>query len=135
MITTPYGSENVRPQSRPLRQRDRGLTQERGHAPKPAPEAAPSCEAVVGRYILHPSVFEDLARQGPGAGGEIQLTDAITAGASRLGLAGFRFSGERFDCGSKQGMLQAILHIASQDPDYAEVMEAFRAAGPLQSAA
>jgi UTP--glucose-1-phosphate uridylyltransferase len=106
-----------------------------GMVEKPAPEAAPSCEAVVGRYILHPSVFEDLARQGPGAGGEIQLTDAITAGASRLGLAGFRFSGERFDCGSKQGMLQAILHIASQDPDYAEVMEAFRAAGPLQSAA
>ncbi len=97
-----------------------------GMVEKPDPIVAPSCEAVVGRYILDASVFDDLARQTPGAGGEIQLTDAIAAGADRVGLAGFRFSGTRFDCGSKSGMLRATLHLALHDPDCSEVFEDMR---------
>ena len=94
----------------------------RGMVEKPDPATAPSREAVVGRYVLDETIFDDLATQEPGAGGEIQLTDAISRGAARLGLAGFRFSGQRFDCGSKAGMLAATLHLAAQDPDYADVL-------------
>jgi UTP--glucose-1-phosphate uridylyltransferase len=93
-----------------------------GMVEKPEPSDAPSCEAVVGRYILDPAIFEALATQTPGAGGEIQLTDAIARGAETIGMAGFRFSGRRFDCGSKAGMLSATLHLAAQDPDYADVL-------------
>ena len=92
---------------------------------KPAPQDAPSCHAVVGRYVLDANVFERLQTQVPGAGGEIQLTDAIAKDASALGLAGFSFSGRRFDCGSKAGMLRATLHLASQDPECAAVLEEF----------
>ena len=93
-----------------------------GMVEKPAPEDAPSREAVVGRYILDASIFETLETQTPGAGGEIQLTDAIAAGTPTLGLSGLRFSGTRFDCGSKAGMLRATLHLAMDDPEYAEVL-------------
>ncbi len=106
-----------------------------GMVEKPAPADAPSRDAVVGRYVLDASIFEDLATQPPGAGNEIQLTDAIARGASRVGLAGFRFSGQRFDCGSKAGMLEATLHLAAQDPEYADVLEAFRFDGRTASAA
>lgn len=98
------------------------LTYATGMVEKPAPEAAPSNMAVVGRYILDGSIFDDLSGLAPGAGGEIQLTDAIAAAIPRLGLAGFHFSGLRFDCGSKEGMLAAMLHVAAQDPAYAEVL-------------
>ena len=96
---------------------------------KPAPEKAPSRTAVVGRYVLDASIFDDLATQTPGAGGEIQLTDAIARGAERLGLAGFHFSGERFDCGSKAGMLAATLRVAAADPAYADVLDAANVGG------
>ncbi|MDJ1008792.1 MAG: UTP--glucose-1-phosphate uridylyltransferase [Paracoccaceae bacterium] len=96
-----------------------------GMVEKPQPEAAPSCEAVVGRYVLDASVFDDLESQAPGAGGEIQLTDAIATGAARVGLGGFRFSGMRFDCGSKAGMLRATLHLAAQDAELASVISDF----------
>ena len=99
-----------------------------GMVEKPAPEDAPSLDAVVGRYVLDPSIFEVLATQPPGAGNEIQLTDAINTGAGTVGLAGLRFSGERFDCGAKAGMLRAVLHIASQDPEYDEVLNEYLAA-------
>jgi UTP-glucose-1-phosphate uridylyltransferase len=102
--------------------RDGQLLLADGMVEKPDPEAAPSAEAVVGRYILDASIFDALETQEPGAGGEIQLTDAIARGAASLGMAGFRFSGRRFDCGSKPGMLAATLHLASQDPDYAQVL-------------
>jgi UTP-glucose-1-phosphate uridylyltransferase len=94
-----------------------------GMVEKPAPEQAPSREAVVGRYILDGNIFSDLETQTPGAGGEIQLTDAIAASTPRVGLSGLRFSGRRFDCGSKAGMLRATLHLAAKDPEYAEVFE------------
>jgi UTP--glucose-1-phosphate uridylyltransferase len=84
----------------------------RGMVEKPDPDLAPSTLAVVGRYILHRSIFADLAVQKPGAGGEIQLTDAIAKGIGGVGLHGFRFSGRRFDCGVPVGMLEAALHLA-----------------------
>ena len=82
----------------------------KGMVEKPAPEAAPSNLAVIGRYILSPNVLGHLDRKQAGAGGEIQLTDAI-AEEIRHGrpVNGFRFQGERFDCGSKPGFLQATV--------------------------
>ncbi|MBJ3762721.1 UTP--glucose-1-phosphate uridylyltransferase [Maribius pontilimi] len=96
-----------------------------GMVEKPAVADAPSRQAVVGRYILDGSIFADLDALKPGAGGEYQLTDAIAAGIRRIGLAGFAFSGRRFDCGSKQGMLAATLYMAAQDADYADVLSEF----------
>ncbi|WP_292289492.1 UTP--glucose-1-phosphate uridylyltransferase [Marivita sp.] len=94
-----------------------------GMVEKPKPEDAPSRHAVVGRYILDPAIFDALETQEPGAGDEIQLTDAIARGADSLGLGGFQFSGVRFDCGSKAGMLHATLELAMDDPDCAEVLK------------
>ncbi|TVR46783.1 MAG: UTP--glucose-1-phosphate uridylyltransferase, partial [Rhodobacteraceae bacterium] len=86
------------------------LVHVRGMVEKPKPAVAPSRLAVIGRYILTPRVFDNLGRQERGAGGEIQLTDAIAEeiGASN-DVYGFRFRGQRFDCGSKAGFLQATL--------------------------
>jgi UTP-glucose-1-phosphate uridylyltransferase len=94
-----------------------------GMVEKPNLADAPSNEAVVGRYILDERIFGTLATQSPGTGNEIQLTDAINAEAQTIGLAGFRFSGKRFDCGNKTGMLQAMLHIALHDTQYKVVFE------------
>ena len=82
----------------------------KGMVEKPRPEAAPSNLAVIGRYVLTPDVLGHLDRKQTGAGGEIQLTDAI-AEEIRHGrrVSGFRFNGERFDCGSKSGFLQATV--------------------------
>ena len=74
---------------------------------KPSPETAPSTKAVVGRYILEPGVFDVLAKGQRGAGGEIQLTDALAARIGHVPFHGFDFTGERFDCGSKIGFLKA----------------------------
>lgn len=93
-----------------------------GMVEKPSPEVAPSTTAVVGRYVLDGSIFDDLERTTKGAGGEIQLTDAIAAGIERVGLAGFDFDGIRFDCGTPEGMLQATLHRAAARPSMAEVL-------------
>lgn len=100
------------------------LVRARGMVEKPRREDAPSRTAVVGRYLLDPCIFDALETQTPGAGGEIQLTDAIARGIERVGLAGFRFSGTRFDCGSKEGMLAATLHLAAADRRYADVVQA-----------
>lgn len=93
-----------------------------GMVEKPAAKDAPSLQAVVGRYILDGSIFDALATQKSGAGGEIQLTDAIARGASEIGLGGFQFSGTRFDCGSKAGMLEATLELAMDDPECLAVL-------------
>jgi len=74
---------------------------------KPAPDKAPSDKAVVGRYILEPEIFEELGKGRRGAGGEIQLTDALAARIGHTPFHGLNFSGERFDCGSKIGFLKA----------------------------
>ena len=85
----------------------------KGMVEKPAPGEAPSNLAVIGRYILTPTVLQKLNKKKTGAGGEIQLTDAI-ADAREDGeeVYGFRFRGQRFDCGSKAGFLQATVAFA-----------------------
>jgi UTP--glucose-1-phosphate uridylyltransferase len=82
----------------------------RGIVEKPSVEDAPSTNAVVGRYILHASVLRTLENQAPGAGGEIQLTDALVKQIDSPGLYGYRFGGKRFDCGNKRGFLVANIH-------------------------
>jgi UTP--glucose-1-phosphate uridylyltransferase len=89
----------------------------RGMVEKPAPADAPSNLAVIGRYILPPSVMETLDEVDPGAGGEIQLTDAIAREIDRSGVSGYRFNGQRFDCGSKAGFLQATVAFGLARPD------------------
>ena len=88
------------------------VTEILGLLEKPSVEKAPSNEAVVGRYIIEPAVFDVLEKQNRGASNEIQLTDAI---ASRIGkslCSGYKFSGERFDCGSKLGFIQANIKLS-----------------------
>jgi UTP--glucose-1-phosphate uridylyltransferase len=86
---------------------------------KPAPADAPSTLAVVGRYLLTPAIFDKLATTGRGAGGEIQLTDAIADLLQDEAVHAFRFSGRRYDCGSKLGYVQATLDYALGDPELA----------------
>ncbi len=76
---------------------------------KPKPDKAASTLAVVGRYLLTASIFEDLAKIGRGAGGEIQLTDGIARLMQRESIYAFEFAGKRYDCGSKLGYLQATV--------------------------
>ncbi|SIO19184.1 UTP--glucose-1-phosphate uridylyltransferase GalU [Vannielia litorea] len=81
-----------------------------GMVEKPKPEDAPSNLAVIGRYILTPKVLNNLNKKQKGTGGEIQLTDAIAEEiGGKAGVYGYRFNGERFDCGSKAGFLQATV--------------------------
>ena len=97
------------------------LISARGLVEKPKPENAPSNIAVIGRYILTPSIFENLDSQVVGAGGEIQLTDAIAREAEhRDNVYGYRFEGQRFDCGSKAGFLQATVAFGLARPDLSE---------------
>jgi UTP--glucose-1-phosphate uridylyltransferase len=97
----------------------------RGMVEKPRPDIAPSTQAVVGRYILQPSIFARLANLGPGAGGELQLTDAINADLSNAGVTGYEFAGERFDCGSVQGFVQATAAFALDRADLGKDFAAF----------
>jgi len=78
-----------------------------GIVEKPRPEHAPSTLAVVGRYVLRPEIFDELARTQRGSGNEIQLTDAIARRVPHGEVIVRRFSGERYDCGSKAGFLAA----------------------------
>ena len=90
---------------------------------KPKPAEAPSNLAVVGRYVLPGRIFELLERTTPGAGGEIQLTDAIDALLREQGkVLAYRFEGTRFDCGNKAGLVRATMHMALQDPGLAPVV-------------
>lgn len=99
---------------------DGTLVRARGVVEKPAPDAAPSSLAVIGRYILTSEIFAHLDRGARGAGGEIQLTDAIAASLPRVPLHGFRFEGTRFDCGSKAGFLEANVAFACARDDLRE---------------
>ncbi len=93
-----------------------------GIVEKPAPEVAPSNLGVVGRYVLMPSIFEFLNALKPGAGGELQLTDAIQALLAREQALAYRYEGRRFDCGSKLGYLKATVEFALR---HAEVSAPF----------
>lgn len=84
---------------------------------KPKPEVAPSNLAVVGRYILSPRVFEILEGTGKGAGGEIQLTDAIAELLHEEDVLAYEFEGKRYDCGSKLGYLTATVEYALKHPE------------------
>lgn len=89
----------------------------RGLVEKPAPEAAPSNLAVIGRYILMPEIFEHLSRHERGAGGEIQLTDAMAKMIGHYPFHGLRFEGQRFDCGDKLGYLEANVAFGLADQE------------------
>jgi len=91
-----------------------------GLVEKPHPDDAPSTQAVVGRYILQPEVMEHLNKKAVGAGGEIQLTDAMAELIGSQPFHAIEFEGQRFDCGSKIGWLMANLSIASEDPAMAD---------------
>jgi len=84
---------------------------------KPAPEVAPSRLGVAGRYILTPGVFHEIANQPRGVGGEIQLTDGIAGLLRREKVFAYRYEGKRYDCGSKEGFLQANVELALAHPD------------------
>lgn len=110
-------------------QEDGRITRADGMVEKPSADTAPSRKAVIGRYVLAADIFDALDSQAPGANNEIQLTDAIAKEAARRPISGFNFSGTRFDCGSKAGMLEATLHLAAQDPELAGVIDAYTSFG------
>ena len=83
---------------------------------KPAPEAAPSRLGVAGRYILTPGVFHEISAQPRGVGGEIQLTDGIASLLRREKVFAYRYDGRRYDCGSKEGFLEATVELALTHP-------------------
>jgi UTP--glucose-1-phosphate uridylyltransferase len=84
---------------------------------KPDPKSAPSRMGVAGRYILTPAVFDNIRRQERGAGGEIQLTDAIAKLIQSEGVYAYQYLGKRYDCGSKQGFLEATVEYALRHPE------------------
>ncbi|MFV0474957.1 MAG: UTP--glucose-1-phosphate uridylyltransferase GalU [Pikeienuella sp.] len=102
------------------------LVEMKGMIEKPAFEEAPSNLAVIGRYILSPRVMKNLSRLKKGAGGEIQLTDAI-AEEIKIGrpVYGMRFEGKRYDCGTKLGYLQATVAFALNRPEFRDDFAAF----------
>ncbi|MFK7745068.1 MAG: UTP--glucose-1-phosphate uridylyltransferase GalU [Roseobacter sp.] len=98
----------------------------KGMVEKPKAEEAPSNLAVIGRYILSPSVLNNLNDLKSGTGGEIQLTDAIAAEISKdNGVYGYRFQGQRFDCGSKSGFLQATVSFGLDREDLRDDLSAY----------
>ena len=102
------------------------LVSARGLVEKPKPADAPSNLAVIGRYILSPQVMDTLGEKKKGAGGEIQLTDAIAAQITAGDpVYGYRFEGKRFDCGSKAGYLQATVEFALERDDLAGEFQDF----------
>jgi UTP--glucose-1-phosphate uridylyltransferase len=102
------------------KQLDNGLGKITAIVEKPKPEEAPSTLGVVGRYILTPEIFELLATQPPGAGREIQLTDAIARLIKKQTILAYEFEGTRYDCGSKLGYLKATINFALKHPELAQ---------------
>ncbi len=92
---------------------------------KPKPEVAPSNLAVVGRYVLSGRIFDFLEKTKPGAGGEIQLTDAIAALLKEEKALAYRFEGRRFDCGSRIGLIEATIQYALDHEDLADAARAY----------
>ena len=92
---------------------------------KPAPEQAPSRLAVAGRYILTPAIFEQIRQQPRGAGGEIQLTDGISGLLKQESVYAYSYQGKRYDCGSKEGFLQATVEIAMTHPEVGQIFRSY----------
>jgi UTP--glucose-1-phosphate uridylyltransferase len=87
---------------------------------KPRIEEAPSNLAIIGRYVLTPEIFASIDAIGPGRGGEIQLTDALTHLLDSRPIYGYRFRGKRYDAGDKLGFLKATVEFALRRPDLGE---------------
>ncbi|WP_454722256.1 MULTISPECIES: UTP--glucose-1-phosphate uridylyltransferase GalU [Cupriavidus] len=104
------------------REWDEDVIKVSGIVEKPAPEDAPSNLGVVGRYILTPRIFDHIRNLKPGAGGELQLTDAIGSLLGQEQVLAYRYKGVRYDCGSKIGYLKATVEFALKHP---EVMDEF----------
>jgi len=104
-----------------------GLSKVTAIVEKPKPDEAPSTLGVVGRYILSPRIFHFLENTRPGAGREIQLTDAIGRLLREENVFGYEFTGTRYDCGSKLGYLQATVNYALKHPELAAEFRAFLA--------
>lgn len=96
---------------------DGRLASVKGLVEKPAPAVAPSTLSIIGRYVLRPEVFDHLNKQEQGAGGEIQLTDAMATMIGDSPFHGLRFDGRRFDCGDKVGFLEANIAFALSRSD------------------
>ncbi|MDX2346825.1 MAG: UTP--glucose-1-phosphate uridylyltransferase GalU [Legionella sp.] len=109
-------------------QYDKRLTDIKQIIEKPEPHTAPSNLAVVGRYILTPSIFDEIAQQTCGVGGEIQLTDAIASLIKKEQVLAYHFKGRRYDCGSKLGFLKAVVDFAEKHielgPEFSNWLEA-----------
>jgi UTP--glucose-1-phosphate uridylyltransferase len=101
---------------------DGRLAEAKGLVEKPRPEKAPSTLSIIGRYILQPEVFAELGRGEKGAGGEVQLTDAMARTIGGIPFHGLRFEGRRFDCGSKAGYLEANIAFALERGDLSAEM-------------
>ncbi len=99
---------------------DGRLASVKGLVEKPAPAEAPSTLSIIGRYVLRPEVFDHLSKQEQGAGGEIQLTDAMATTIGETPFHGLRFEGRRFDCGDKVGFLEANIAFALARSDLGE---------------
>jgi len=93
------------------------LTKVREIVEKPAPEKAPSRMGVAGRYILTPAIFEQIRQQKRGVGGELQLTDGIAGLLKLEAVHAFEYAGRRYDCGSKEGFLEATVELALAHPE------------------
>jgi UTP--glucose-1-phosphate uridylyltransferase len=96
---------------------DERLMKVRGVVEKPRPGSAPSDVAIIGRYVLTPAIFDLLETQSTGAGGEIQLTDAISRLLREQSVYAYKFDGVRYDTGEKLGYLKTIIDFALQRPD------------------
>ena len=99
------------------------LARARGLVEKPRPDVAPSTLSIIGRYVLEPSIFAELDKKVTGAGGEIQITDAMAKSIMHTPFHGVRYEGIRFDCGKKEGFLEATVAFALNRPDLASTME------------
>ena len=109
-------------------ERDSGEIQRvTGIVEKPKPEDAPSTQAVIGRYILTGRIFDHLRQLTPGAGGELQLTDAIASLLREEAVLAYQFKGVRYDCGSKLGYLQATVELGLKHPEVGAEFAAFLA--------
>lgn len=104
------------------------LTPAQGFVEKPDPDEAPSTMSLIGRYVLPGGIMDVLDGAGPGAGGEIQITDAIDALVGQCPVHGFRFAGARHDCGSIDGYALATLAVALERPGFRAAAEALLAA-------
>ncbi|MFT8721439.1 MAG: UTP--glucose-1-phosphate uridylyltransferase GalU [Acetobacter malorum] len=104
---------------------DGRLVEVKGLVEKPKPEDAPSNLSIIGRYVLTPDVMTHLAKLERGAGGEVQLTDAMAKTIGHVPFHGLRYEGERFDCGNKIGFLEAQIAFSLERPDLADEVKAF----------